>query len=463
MSTNTAFVTDPAHEGLSVWRRAGLADGELAHLAAPAAATGNALILGSSAALRGVMERVARVAPTTATVLITGETGTGKELIARAIHAASPRAKRPLVKVNCAALPEGLLESELFGHERGAFTGAVERRKGRFELANGGTIFLDEIGELSPAMQVELLRVLQEGEFERVGGTETLKTDVRVVAATNRDLDEAVRQGRFRADLLFRLNVVPIAVPPLRERAGDVRLIAEHHARRYASTIGKRVAGLSPLALGHARSVPVAGQRARAAERRRARRDPHAARGAGAGPVRVVGLLGRRDHERRAEECPGAHRARTPSGARPRGRQRWSRGVARRVAQHARLAHPPAGHRQARFPFVSHRSRWRARSPPELKETHDETCTARILERKPSGSGERHGEVAERPREGGLRWRRVDRLRGLRLDCLRGRARGRHPQDLRDPARLGLRSAVEIGGRAHGLAARGSSSRVVAS
>ena len=195
MGTNAAFVTDSTHRGSSLLRRPGLADDALAHLAAPAAATGNPFVLGRSAVLRGVMERVARVAPTKATVLITGETGTGKELIARAIHAASPRAKRPLVKVNCAALPEGLLESELFGHERGAFTGAVERRKGRFELANGGTIFLDEIGELTPAMQVALLRVLQEGEFERVGGTETLKTDVRVVAATNRDLDEAVRDG----------------------------------------------------------------------------------------------------------------------------------------------------------------------------------------------------------------------------------------------------------------------------
>ena len=249
MSTSVAFVTDPAHGTWSPLRRAGLAGAELAHRSAPAAATGNAGILGSSAALRGVMERVARVAPTTATVLITGETGTGQGLIARAIHAASPRARRPLVTVNCAALPEGLLASELFGHERGAFTGALERRKGRFELASGGTIFLDEIGELSPAMQVALLRVLQEGEFERVGGTETLKTDVRVIAATNRNLDEAVRQGRFRADLLFRLNVVPIAVPPLRERGGDIRLIAEHHARHYASTIGKRVAGLSPRAL----------------------------------------------------------------------------------------------------------------------------------------------------------------------------------------------------------------------
>ena len=161
----------------------------------------------------------------------------------------SPRARRPLVRVNCAALPEGLLASELFGHERGAFTGALERRKGRFELANGGTIFLDEIGELSPAMQVALLRVLQEGEFERVGGTETLKTDVRVVVATNRNLDEAVRDGSFRCDLLFRLNVIPILVPPLRERGGDIRLIAEHYASHYASKLGKRVMGLSPRAL----------------------------------------------------------------------------------------------------------------------------------------------------------------------------------------------------------------------
>jgi formate hydrogenlyase transcriptional activator len=206
-------------------------------------------IIGASTSLSDVMERIACVAPTKATVLITGETGTGKELIARAIHAASPRAKRPLVKVNCAALPEGLLASELFGHERGAFTGALERRKGRFELASCGTIFLDEIGELSPAMQVALLRVLQEGEFERVGGTETLKTDVRVVAATNRNLDEAVRDGSFRSDLLFRLNVVPILVPPLRVRGGDVRLIAEHYASHYARKLGKRITGLSPRAL----------------------------------------------------------------------------------------------------------------------------------------------------------------------------------------------------------------------
>jgi formate hydrogenlyase transcriptional activator len=206
-------------------------------------------LVGESPAMGLVLDRLARVAATSATVLVTGETGSGKELIARAIHAASPRARRPFVRVNCGALAEGLVASELFGHERGAFTGAVERRKGRFELANGGTIFLDEVGELPPAMQVALLRVLQEGEFERVGGTETLKTDARVVAATNRNLDEAVREGRFRSDLLSRLNVVPIAVPALRERQGDIPLIADYYARLYARKVGKRIRGISSRAM----------------------------------------------------------------------------------------------------------------------------------------------------------------------------------------------------------------------
>jgi transcriptional regulator with GAF, ATPase, and Fis domain len=214
-----------------------------------ASSSGRFGMVGESAAMRRVLDRVARVAVTDATVLITGETGTGKELIARAIHAASARAKRPFVRVNCGALAEGLVASELFGHERGAFTGALERRKGRFELANGGTIFLDEIGELSPALQVALLRVLQEGEFERVGGTETLKTDSRVIAATNCDLDEAVGEGRFRSDLLFRLNVFPIAMPPLRERKGDIALIAEYYARQYGGKLGKRIRGVSSSAM----------------------------------------------------------------------------------------------------------------------------------------------------------------------------------------------------------------------
>jgi formate hydrogenlyase transcriptional activator len=206
-------------------------------------------IIGNSARLRDVLERVGRVAATDSTVLITGETGTGKELIARAIHASSRRAKRALVKVNCAALPEGLIASELFGHEKGAFTGALERRRGRFELAVGGTIFLDEVGELPPPIQVALLRVLQEREFERVGGGETLRSDARVVAASNRDLDEAVREGRFRSDLFFRLNVFPIQVPPLRERAEDIPLIAEYWASQYARKVGKAIKGVDESAM----------------------------------------------------------------------------------------------------------------------------------------------------------------------------------------------------------------------
>jgi formate hydrogenlyase transcriptional activator len=198
-------------------------------------------IVGSSPALRRVLEAVEQVAPTDATVLITGETGTGKELIARALHRRSPRVHGPLIKVNCSAIPETLLASELFGHERGAFTGAVERRKGRFEQAHGGTLFLDEIGELPADVQVMLLRVLQEREFERLGSSQTLRVDVRLIAATNRDLAEAVRAGQFRSDLYYRLNVFPIHLPPLRERLEDIPALVSHFAAKHGTRFGRHI------------------------------------------------------------------------------------------------------------------------------------------------------------------------------------------------------------------------------
>ena len=202
-------------------------------------------IVGSSPPLQGVLSRVAKVAPTDSTVLITGETGTGKELIARAIHKRSQRSSRAFVSVNCAAIPRDLIASELFGHEKGAFTGATQRRLGRFESAEGGTIFLDEVGELPAEMQISLLRVLQEREFQRVGGNQSFKTDVRVVAATNRDLQAAIAEGRFREDLFYRLNVFPIEVPPLRERKQDIPLLVEYFVDRYASKAGKKITGIN--------------------------------------------------------------------------------------------------------------------------------------------------------------------------------------------------------------------------
>jgi transcriptional regulator with GAF, ATPase, and Fis domain len=198
-------------------------------------------IVGRSPKLAIVLDNVRRVAPTDATVLITGETGTGKELFARAIHSASGREAKPLIKVNCAALPAGLVESELFGHERGAFSGAIARRIGRFELAHGGTIFLDEIGELTLDVQTKLLRVLQEHEFDRVGGQKPIKVDVRVIAATNRDLEKCVREGTFRQDLYYRLNVFPIVLPPLRERREDIPLLVRFLMTRFRARLGKRL------------------------------------------------------------------------------------------------------------------------------------------------------------------------------------------------------------------------------
>jgi formate hydrogenlyase transcriptional activator len=198
-------------------------------------------IVGRSPSLRTALAKVKQVAPMDATALILGETGTGKELIARAIHNASRRRDRPLIKLNCAALPTGLIESELFGHEKGAFTGALERRVGRFALADGGTIFLDEIGEISHETQLRLLRVLQELEFEPVGSSKTVKVDVRVIAATNRDLEKAVADGAFRADLFYRLNVFPIHVPPLRERRGDIPMLTRYFVEKYAMKVGRRI------------------------------------------------------------------------------------------------------------------------------------------------------------------------------------------------------------------------------
>jgi formate hydrogenlyase transcriptional activator len=198
-------------------------------------------IVGSSDALRRALVQVSKVAPTDSTVLILGETGTGKELLARAIHNRSRRSKKAFIQVNCAAIPQSLIASELFGHEKGSFTGALQRRVGRFELADGGTIFLDEVGELPPETQIALLRVLQEREFERVGGSQTIAVDVRVIAATNRDLDAAIADGSFRQDLFYRLNVFPIRVPPLRERIGDISLLVGYLIDRYAQKAGKKI------------------------------------------------------------------------------------------------------------------------------------------------------------------------------------------------------------------------------
>jgi formate hydrogenlyase transcriptional activator len=202
-------------------------------------------VVGESPAVLGALANVRKVAATDSTVLVTGETGTGKELIVRAIHTLGRRKDKVLVKVNCAALPAGVIESELFGHEKGAFTGALTRKVGRFELAHGGTLFLDEVGDLPLELQAKLLRVLQEGEFERVGGTSTLKVDVRLIAATNRDLERAVSEGRFRADLYYRLNVFPIHLPPLRDRRQDIPRLARHFAMHYAAKMGKPVGPLS--------------------------------------------------------------------------------------------------------------------------------------------------------------------------------------------------------------------------
>jgi DNA-binding NtrC family response regulator len=232
-----------------------LASRETTGMAAPAD-RGRFGLIGTSPAMRKVFEIVEKVAATPSTVLITGESGTGKELIAKALHEHSLRARKPFIKVNCAAIPDTLIESELFGYERGAFTGAVTSKPGRFELAHEGTLFLDEIGEVSTEMQVKLLRVIQEGEFERVGGVSTRRVDVRLITATNRDLAKEVERGAFREDLYYRLNVVPVRLPSLRERIEDIPLLVEHILEKYARRLGKQVERLSEDALALLKRYP---------------------------------------------------------------------------------------------------------------------------------------------------------------------------------------------------------------
>jgi Nif-specific regulatory protein len=202
-------------------------------------------MVGEGAAMQRVYHFIAKVAPTDSTVLIVGESGTGKELAARAIHRNSKRSQKPFIAINCAALTETLLESELFGHEKGSFTGAFTQKKGRLETAEGGTLFLDEIGEISPALQVKLLRVLQEREFERVGGTQTIKIDIRVITATNKNLEDAIRRAEFRQDLFYRLNVVSFEMPPLRERREDIMLLASYFADKYGPACNRKLIGIS--------------------------------------------------------------------------------------------------------------------------------------------------------------------------------------------------------------------------
>ncbi len=206
-------------------------------------------IIGDSPVMQKVFRLVSQVAPSDSSVLILGETGTGKELIARAIHNGSPRMNKPMVKVNCAALPVNLIESELFGHERGSFTGAIDRRIGRFELAHGGTLFLDEIGEMPVELQVKLLRGIQEREIERVGGRTTIKIDVRIIAATNRDLEKGIEQGSFRTDLYYRLNIFPISIPPLRDHPEDIPLLISHFIQRFVKKAGRTIDPLNSSAL----------------------------------------------------------------------------------------------------------------------------------------------------------------------------------------------------------------------
>ena len=258
-------------------------------------------IIGRSETMLDVFKMIETVARTNSTILLTGESGTGKGLVAQAVHFHSLRRDKPMVSLNCGAMPETLLESELFGHMRGAFTGADANKKGLLEVAEKGTIFLDEIGEMSPVMQVKLLRVLQERRFRRVGGLEELQADIRVIAATNQDLTRAVAEGRFREDLFYRINVIPIALPPLRERREDIPLLAEHFLAKYAEQMEKPVSAISRPAHGAAQAARLAGQHPRARERHRARRG---ARGDAVDPARKPAAGGSR-RQRRATSGAG--------------------------------------------------------------------------------------------------------------------------------------------------------------
>ena len=241
-------------------------------------------IVGQSRALKATLKQLETVAPTDSTVLIYGETGTGKELLARAIHDLSSRKQATFVKLNCAAIPTGLLESELFGHEKGAFTGAIAQRIGRFELAHRGTIFLDEVGEIPLELQSKLLRVLQEREFERLGSSRTIRTDARLVAATNRDLAQLVEQRQFRADLYYRLNVFPMTAPPLRERRDDIPLLVRYFVQQYARRMNRRITSIPTESMNALVALSLAGQHPRTAELHRARGDSlHRQRAAGTG------------------------------------------------------------------------------------------------------------------------------------------------------------------------------------
>ena len=343
-------------------------------------------MVGDSPRMRDVYQFIARVAPRDITVLIFGESGTGKELVARAIHRTSGRANKPCVAINCAALAESLLESELFGHEKGAFTGAIAQKKGKLEIAEGGTVFLDEIGELAPLLQAKLLRVLQEREFERVGGTRTIKLDVRLITATNRDLEEEVKRGRFREDLFYRLNVVSLRMPALRERREDIPLLASYFAAKFSQRSNRAVLGRLAAGARLLGQLRLAGQRARARKRHRARRG--------------AGLL-RRDSSRR----PARGRARKGGiGGRQHDR------LSRRAARVQEAAHPERLRTCAR---QLHRSRAPAGPASQLSASADPQP-----EHEAAAAASRGGIALQRNRAA-MRWLADSPLNRVKTACSR--------------------------------------------